>query len=247
MDMEAVNRKISITIENLEEDTNNENEKEQEDDTCAATDISIQQVDGSIHQPITFTNSQVLDNKSEALQHFVFIEPDEGSPAAEALRANATIKVSRVSKGIKKLRNGICGAPKMKSLNIVRQIKKIVKKRANHRFERNFKGKVIDGVHELYTLTAGMMLGIRVVVGHAEPIHSPMAMKLTVSDFVYNDKLVFPPKGSNTPPHFTPPHPLNHTFKFKSYAPKVFGMIRQLFEVDVASYMLSVCGKLTFI
>jgi hypothetical protein len=36
----------------------------------------------------------------------------------------------------------------------------------NHKVDpsRKIKGKVIDGVHELYTLTIGMMLGIRVAV-----------------------------------------------------------------------------------
>ncbi len=50
----------------------------------------------------------------------------------------------------------------MKSLNLVRKINKTTKtKRDRKHFSTNFKGKVIDGVHELYTLTAGMMLGIR--------------------------------------------------------------------------------------
>jgi hypothetical protein len=34
------------------------------------------------------------------------------------------------------------------------------KKKEKH-FSRNFKGKVIDGVHELYALTAGMIHGMR--------------------------------------------------------------------------------------
>jgi hypothetical protein len=52
--------------------------------------------------------------------------------------------------------------PKMKSLNIVKKLNKTTKaKRAKKHFSKNFKGKVIDGVHEQYTLTAGMMLGIR--------------------------------------------------------------------------------------
>lgn len=59
----------------------------------------------------------------------------------------------------------IKGRPKMKSLNIIKKInKRTKKKRKKKHFSRNFKGKVIDGVHELYTLTAGIMLGIRNVV-----------------------------------------------------------------------------------
>ena len=60
-----------------------------------------------------------------------------------------------MTKGLHKLR---VKRLTMKRLNIVKQLKKTSKGR---QFSKNFKGKVIDGVHELYTLTAGMMLGIR--------------------------------------------------------------------------------------
>ena len=50
--------------------------------------------------------------------------------------------------------------PKMKTLNLVKQLNKKTK-RKKRLFSTNFKGKVIDGLHELYTLSAGMMLGIR--------------------------------------------------------------------------------------
>lgn len=50
----------------------------------------------------------------------------------------------------------------MKSLNLVKKLNKMTKQRRDKRhFSKNFKDKVIDGVHELCTLTAGMMLGIR--------------------------------------------------------------------------------------
>ena len=51
----------------------------------------------------------------------------------------------------------------MNRLNIVKRLKKNTK---GSQFSQNFKGKVIDGLHELYTLTAGMMLGIRCSVRH---------------------------------------------------------------------------------
>lgn len=69
--------------------------------------------------------------------------------------ANAALVVSKVTKGLHKLR---VKRLTMKRLNIVKQLKKTSK---GSQFSKNFKGKVIDGVHELYTLTAGMMLGIR--------------------------------------------------------------------------------------
>jgi hypothetical protein len=73
--------------------------------------------------------------------------------------------VTKLDKGLHKLR-GITThiGPKMKNLNIIKQLKKHTKnKRNKYHFSRNFKGKVISGLHELYTLTAGIMHGIRYV------------------------------------------------------------------------------------
>jgi hypothetical protein len=68
--------------------------------------------------------------------------------------------VTKLDKGFHKFRG--LKRPKMKSLNLVKKLNKMTKQRRKKRhFSKNFKGKVIDGVHELYTLTAGMMLGIR--------------------------------------------------------------------------------------
>ena len=68
-----------------------------------------------------------------------------------------------MTKGYHKLRG--MKRPKLKSLNIVKQLYKHTKqKKGKRHFSRNIKGKVIDGVNELYTLTAGMMLGLRCAV-----------------------------------------------------------------------------------
>ncbi len=65
---------------------------------------------------------------------------------------------------------------------------------------------------------------------------------MEVSDFNYVEKVTFPPKGNTDPPHITPMHSLAHTFKFKSYSPRVFKRLRDFFGIDAASYMISVCG-----
>jgi len=70
---------------------------------------------------------------------------------------------------------------------------------------------------------------------------------LTLDDFGYVEKVEFPPGGNSYGPHITPPHSLAHTFKMKNYAPFVFRRIREFFNIDSASYMLSVCGTLRFI
>ena len=77
-----------------------------------------------------------------------------------SLTANAAIKVSKIQKGLHKLRS--IKRPKMKNFNIVKQLnRKTKRKQKKNLFSKNFKGKVIDGLHELYTLSAGMILGIR--------------------------------------------------------------------------------------
>lgn len=66
------------------------------------------------------------------------------------------------------------------------------------------------------------------------------------ADFEEIENVAFPPKGSTIPPYITPPHSLAHTFKFKSYAPKIFKQLREFFDIDPVDYMNSVCGKECF-
>jgi len=135
----------------------------------------------------------------------------------------------------------------MKNLNLVKQLNKKTKRKKRH-FSTNFKGKVIDGLHELYTLSAGMMLGIRYSVGKLSGPVGEAADNLTITDFSFVEKVTFPPDGSEKgSSHITPPHQLAHTFKFKSYCPKIFKRLRDFFDTDAASYMLSVCGDYNFI
>ena len=113
----------------------------------------------------------------------------------------------------------------------------------------HIKGKKIDGKHEQYTLSLGMMLGIRCSVGKSEQLTSGNAetIKLAFTDFMQVDKFVFPPNGNTSGPNMTPPHQLAHTFKFKAYAPKIFSKIRTMFGVEPAHFMLSICGEYNFI
>lgn len=89
-----------------------------------------------------------------------FLEPLEGTPAYMALEANKNIKMNAVNKLINKSMSFGGIRPKLKNLKKLN----LTGKKKYRRFSRNFKGNVIDGVHELYTLTAGMMLGIRCAV-----------------------------------------------------------------------------------
>ena len=152
--------------------------------------------------------------------------------------ANAAVKVSIVTKGLRKIRG--MKRPKMKNFKLSRTYKTL--RDAAKKRSRNFKGKVIDGVHELYTLTAGMMLGMRCSIGNTSTSASG-SDDLVLTDFSYVEKINFPPTGNSKPPFRTPPHSLAHTFKFKTYAPRVFRRIRDFFNVDRTNYMLSVCGE----
>lgn len=115
----------------------------------------------------------------------------------------------------------------------------------------HIKGKKIDGRHEQYTLSIGMMLGIRCCVGKSEQLQGSILgtenFKLNFTDFMQVDKFVFPPQGNSKGPNITPPHQLAHTFKFKAYAPKIFSKIRTMFGVEAAHFMLSICGNYNFI
>jgi hypothetical protein len=45
----------------------------------------------------------------------------------------------------------------------------------------------------------------------------------------------------------TPPHQLNHTFKFKDYSPHAFAYLRRMFGVNEYEFLLSVCGNANYI
>ena len=61
-----------------------------------------------------------------------------------------------VTKGLRKI-------PVINKLKLRTIKKKFRTKKSNPKrhFSRTFKGRVIDGLHEQYTFTAGMMLGMR--------------------------------------------------------------------------------------
>jgi 1-phosphatidylinositol-4-phosphate 5-kinase len=192
---------------------------------------SVEKANPIPEEPAPVRSDDVVIDASE----IQFMAPVEGTPAAEALAANAQLKVTKFDKGLRKIR-GI-KHPKLKAFK---------RKKEGRKFSRNFKGKTIEGIHEQYTLTIGMMLGIRVSIGGRYNVNAASTL-LTLEDFSYVQKINFPPNGNNTPPFITPPHSLAHTFKFKTYAPKVFEKIREFFNVDSASYMTSVCGDFNYI
>ncbi|EGB10198.1 hypothetical protein AURANDRAFT_23649, partial [Aureococcus anophagefferens] len=156
-----------------------------------------------------------------------------------ALEKNADIQPSKIGKLI----------AHVPTPNLKKAITKNLK-RPERKDRENIKGKVIDGKHEQYVLTLGMMMGIRqTLLSQANDIDAdtaaaaPRPEALAVGDFLECRKYVFPPKGSST----TPPHSLAHTFKFKDYAPEAFSRIRDIFDVRKTDYITSICGTQYFL
>mmetsp|Transcript_24395 Transcript_24395/g.73204 ORF Transcript_24395/g.73204 Transcript_24395/m.73204 type:complete len:497 (-) Transcript_24395:201-1691(-) len=160
----------------------------------------------------------------------------------DALEANHKVQPSRLGKVMAHV-----PTPNIKK-TVTRNLKN-----PRRKGRENIKGKVIDGKHEQYVLTLGMMIGIRqTLMRQANGVEKSvgeggslmMATEaLGMQDFLETNKYVFPPKGSET----TPPHSLAHTFKFKDYAPTAFARIRDIFGVAKPDYITSICGTQYFI
>jgi hypothetical protein len=162
------------------------------------------------------------------------------TPLVLALKANENLTVSKWQKAMRKVKAVTrLTRPKLKRLNMAKKTRK-----QERHFMREFKGKVIQGEHELYILTAGMMHGMRVTLGG---MNLRQGRDLLVDDFAEVLKLNFPPSGSSSGTLPTPPHGLQHTFKFKSYAPYVFSKIRDFYGIDKREYIMSICGDFNFV
>lgn len=107
------------------------------------------------------------------------------------------------------------------------------------------KGKVIDGEHELYTLSIAVMIGVRQSISRTNIELNQGAGKrwIRIQDFRTTEKYEFRPKGDGP----TPPHLLAHTFKFKDYCPVAFAYLRRMHGVNEFDFLLSVCGNANFI
>ncbi|KAF0696726.1 Aste57867_12528 [Aphanomyces stellatus] len=130
------------------------------------------------------------------------------------------------------------GSPAAKAIDMTNQIdakgKSIVKSASS---KLNFKkpdGNEIDGQHEQYTLTYGMMTGILNSAGSL----NIFKQRLTMNDFMRVDKREFPAN---------PKSKLQHSFKFKDYSPDIFRQIRRRFDIDSADYMVTLCGDFNYI
>ncbi|KAL7248001.1 hypothetical protein ACSBR2_002824 [Camellia fascicularis] len=98
-------------------------------------------------------------------------------------------------------------------------------------------GETIIKGHRSYDLMLSLQLGIRYTVGKITPIQRREVRALDFgprASFWMN----FPKEGSQlTPPHHS------EDFRWKDYCPMVFRNLRELFKIDAADYMMSICGN----
>ncbi|XVF00693.1 hypothetical protein REPUB_Repub04eG0023300 [Reevesia pubescens] len=93
-----------------------------------------------------------------------------------------------------------------------------------------FKGK------SSYYLMLNLQLGIRYTVGKITPVPKREVRTADIGDRA-RITMFFPSKGSQ----FTPPHK-SIDFYWKDYCPMVFRNLREMFKLDAAEYMMSICG-----
>ncbi|XP_047094344.1 phosphatidylinositol 4-phosphate 5-kinase 9-like [Lolium rigidum] len=98
-------------------------------------------------------------------------------------------------------------------------------------------GEAIIKGHRSYDLMLCLQLGIRYTVGKITPIQR---REVRASDYGPNASfwMNFPKKGSR----LTPAHRAVD-FKWKDYCPMVFRNLREMFKIDTADYMMSICGS----
>lgn len=98
-------------------------------------------------------------------------------------------------------------------------------------------GETIIKGHRSYDLMLSLQLGIRYTVGKITPVQR---REVRSSDFGPRASfwMNFPKDGSQ----LTPPHQ-SDDFKWKDYCPMVFRNLREMFKIDAADYMMSICGN----
>ncbi|XP_031280880.1 phosphatidylinositol 4-phosphate 5-kinase 9 isoform X2 [Pistacia vera] len=98
-------------------------------------------------------------------------------------------------------------------------------------------GETIIKGHRSYDLMLSLQLGIRYTVGKITPVQR---REVRASDFGPRASfwMNFPKEGSQ----LTPTHQ-SEDFKWKDYCPMVFRNLREMFKINAADYMMSICGN----
>ncbi|KAL7540246.1 hypothetical protein ACHAXR_009969 [Thalassiosira sp. AJA248-18] len=180
--------------------------------------------------------------------HMIEESKEEEELDRAAVMAKAKKRISR--RGTKKPKHGV-DDDAFAHFHGPKSVRKFINRRRSKEESKNqrsyVKGKVIDGKHELYTMSIAVMFGMRTSIGRTNMAMSQTAHNerrwLDNDDLMAVEKYEFPPRGSD----MTPPHQLNHTFKFKDYSPLAFAYLRRMFGVNEYDFLLSVCGNANYI
>jgi 1-phosphatidylinositol-4-phosphate 5-kinase len=94
-----------------------------------------------------------------------------------------------------------------------------------------------SGIHKYILYNVHCAIMPRYTVGKITPIQK---REVRASDFGPRASfwMNFPKEGSR----LTPSHPAED-FKWKDYCPMVFRNLREMFKIDAADYMISICGN----
>jgi len=96
-------------------------------------------------------------------------------------------------------------------------------------------GEAIGKGHQAYSIMLALQLGMRYSITRVTP--EPGFKQLDSYDFQQKVKQLFPRGGSE----MTAVHS-GEEFTWKDYAPMAFRKLREFFEIDAGSYMLSLCS-----
>ncbi|KAF3567345.1 hypothetical protein DY000_02012816 [Brassica cretica] len=126
----------------------------------------------------------------------------------------------------------------------------LIKERIMSSIDMSRKARPLDGPKEVsisacvsflggkwnYYLMLNLQLGIRYTVGKITPVPR---REVRASDFGERARITmfFPRNGSQ----YTPSHK-SIDFDWKDYCPMVFRNLREMFKLDAADYMMSICG-----
>ncbi|KAK9096038.1 hypothetical protein Sjap_021535 [Stephania japonica] len=186
-----------------------------------------------------------ISNKSLALERDSYIGP----PVKEASSGQSSYTLSFASEEgenkVQNVNNLVYLREYMQGVLVEEQIrnnepglssKKKWKNKSPGKKEKSKPGEIIFKGHRSYHLMLNLQLGIRYTVGKITPV--PMR-EVRSSDFGPRARIrmYFPRKGSQ----FTPPH-RSIGFHWKDYCPMVFRNLREMFKIDAADYMMSICG-----
>eukprot|EP01147_Barroeca_monosierra_P007148 gene7148-464_t len=109
------------------------------------------------------------------------------------------------------------------------------KEKKGHRTVNPVTGEVSYKKVKSTELMAAIQMGMRQAIGYTM---QKKKRDILMQDFEEVESLYYPKEGTTT----TPPHKFEN-FKFYTYAPRAYRHFREIFNIDTADFLLSMCHK----